>query len=65
MSLLLLLNKRVGMVYNIMVDTNATYFVKYYKFRYPMTIQHIILLLCQLYLPNLRRDLVSMRTFFF
>jgi len=41
MSLLLLLNKCVSMVYNTMVYTNETYFVIYYKFRYPMTIQHI------------------------
>lgn len=67
MSLLLLLNERVGMVYN-MVYTNVTYFVNYYyKFRYPMTTQHIILLLllCLLYLPNLHRNLVSIETVFF
>lgn len=42
MSLLLLLNERVGMAYNVIYTNNVAYFENYYKSRYPMTIQHII-----------------------
>jgi len=65
MPLLLLLNERVGMLYNVVYTNNVTYFVNYYKSRYPMTIQILLLLLCLLYLPILHRDLVCDKDNFF